>query len=128
MLIQNSIGPGVPTRLASDSAPVVVENPDTPRVPVDSAKVTSRLHAEQKPQGEPSAAQLQDAVDSINQAMKQANSNLEFSIDRDTKKTIVKVVEAQTGTVIKQFPSEEVIAISKAIDSYQKGWLVEQKA
>lgn len=127
MLIQNAIGTGIPARLASDGAPVVVDNPAVARSAVESSPATN-TQALQKAQTEPSATQVQGAVDSINKAMKQVNSNLEFSIDHDTQKTVVKVVEATTGTVIKQFPSEEAIAISRAIDQVQKGLLVKQKA
>jgi flagellar protein FlaG len=77
---------------------------------------------------EPTPAQLQGAVDKINSAMKEINSNLQFSIDDDTKRVVVKVVESKTGEVIKQFPSEEALAIAKAIDRFQQGLLVKQSA
>ena len=53
--------------------------------------------------------------------------NLRFSIDDDTGRTIVKVVDMQTDEVIRQMPSKEVLAISKAIDKLQ-GLLIQQKA
>jgi flagellar protein FlaG len=76
----------------------------------------------------PSNAQLQSAIDRLNQAMLQSNTALEFSIDSSTGRALVKVVDAKTGETIKQFPSEEAIAISKAIDQFQKGMLLRQKA
>lgn len=77
---------------------------------------------------EPSPAQLQGAVDKINNSMKEINSNLQFSIDSDTQRVVVKVVESGSGQVIKQFPSEEALSIAKAIDRFQKGLLVKQSA
>ena len=77
---------------------------------------------------QPSNAQLQEAVGKLNQLMMQSNTNLQFSIDRDTKQTLIKVVDSKTGETIKQFPSEEAIAISKSIDQFQKGILFRQKA
>ncbi|BBE49942.1 Flagellar protein [Ferriphaselus amnicola] len=77
---------------------------------------------------EPTPAQLQGAVDKINSSMKEINSNLQFSIDNDTKRVVVKVVESKTGEVIKQFPSEEALSIAKAIDRFQQGLLVKQSA
>ena len=53
--------------------------------------------------------------------------NLLFSIDDDTGRTIVKIVDSQTDEVIRQMPSEEVLAISKAIDKLQ-GLLIKQQA
>ena len=55
------------------------------------------------------------------------NSNLSISIDKDTGQTVVKVIDSSTDEVIKQIPSEEILAISKAIDQL-KGVFIQQKA
>ena len=75
-----------------------------------------------------SNSELQSAVDKLNSAMGKSNVNLTFSIDKNTKQTVIKVIDSKTGDTIKQFPSEEAIAISKAIDHFQNGLLVKQKA
>lgn len=76
----------------------------------------------------PSASQVQDAVKSMNDFVGTLNSSsLKFSVDDDTGKTIVKVMDSETNEVIKQIPSEEMIAIAKAVDQL-KGLLVQQKA
>lgn len=77
---------------------------------------------------QPTNAQIQNAVDKANQAMRQANTGVEFSIDKDTKRSLIKVVDTKTGETIKQFPSKEMIAISQSIDQFQKGLLLRQKA
>jgi flagellar protein FlaG len=78
----------------------------------------------------PSPEQLKVAADNINQAMQQANQNLEFefSMDTDTKKTVVKVVDKQTGELVRQIPSEETVAIARSIDKFQRSLLLNQKA
>ena len=53
--------------------------------------------------------------------------NLQFSIDQDIGRTIVKVVDASTDEVIRQIPSEEIVAIAKAMDKLQ-GLLIKQQA
>ena len=70
---------------------------------------------------------LLQAVEDVRKAIEPVAQNLLFSIDDDTGRTIVKVVDAQTDEVIRQMPSEEVLAISKAIDKL-KGVLIQQKA
>jgi flagellar protein FlaG len=75
-----------------------------------------------------SKEQLQQAIDSINSSMKKINADLEFSVDQDSHRVVVKVVESKTGDVIKQFPSEETLSIAKAIDRFQQGVLLQQKA
>lgn len=77
--------------------------------------------------GAPDRETLLQAVDEVQKAIAPVAQNLLFSIDDDTGRTIVKVVDAQTDEVIRQMPSEEVLAISKAIDNL-KGLLIQQKA
>ena len=77
---------------------------------------------------QPSSARLQSAVDHINQMLTQDNKGVEFSVDSSTKKSIVKVVDSTTGDLIRQFPSEEGLSLTRAIDHIQNGLLLTQKA
>ena len=77
---------------------------------------------------EPTVAQLKSAVDNINKILKQNNNALEFNMEADTKKITVKLVDTETGDVIRQFPSEDMLAISRSIDQFQQGLLLKQKA
>jgi len=70
--------------------------------------------------------QLGVMVDAANKAMEKVDSNLEFSIDDSTNRTVVKVVESRTGETIMQFPTEEMLNITKAIDRIQQGWLLKK--
>jgi flagellar protein FlaG len=130
MLIQNVSNMAQapqPARLASDGAPeAAVATPSNvgARPGVEVEQVAAKQVAEQQP----TTTQLQNVVDNINKAMKQSNRNLEFSVDTDTKKSIVKLVDSETGDVIRQFPSEEALAISRSIENIQKGLLLKQKA
>ncbi len=82
----------------------------------------------QAPPQEPSAQQLQSAVGALNQAMQLSGRNLEFSVDPSTKKSVVQVTDAQTGELIRQIPSKEVLAIARSIDEFlQRGLLLRQK-
>jgi flagellar protein FlaG len=75
-----------------------------------------------------SVAELNSAVATINQAMQQSNHDLEFSVDTDTKRTVVRMVDTSTGELIRQFPSDAALAISREIDQLQQGLLLKQKA
>ncbi len=75
-----------------------------------------------------SAEELKSAVAVINQAMRQSNHSLEFSVDTDTHQTVVRMVDTSTGELIRQFPSAATLAISRSIDQFQKGLLLTQKA
>ena len=76
---------------------------------------------------EASRPQLEEAVKAANDFLKPINDGIQFSLDEDTGKTVVKVIDLATKDVIRQFPSEEMLAIAKAIDQ-MKGLLVQQKA
>jgi flagellar protein FlaG len=119
MIIQNvNASQGAsPARLVSNDAPVVVADPP--------------IHVAAQP---PSSEQLKSAVDHINRAMQQSSQSLEFSVDPSTKTPVVKMMDTETGKVITQFPSEQVLAIAQSIDEYlsqhqlQQGMLLKQKA
>lgn len=72
----------------------------------------------------PSSAQLEAAVTHINQVLQQTSRNLQFSVDDSTKRVVVKVVDTQTGELVRQIPSEETLAIARSIDTMQKGLLL----
>ncbi|MGB7480084.1 MAG: flagellar protein FlaG [Burkholderiaceae bacterium] len=75
----------------------------------------------------PGSAQLAQTVGHLNQAMKTRESGVEFSIDEDSHRTVIKVVDQETKELIRQMPSEEVLEIAKALDRVQ-GLLINQKA
>lgn len=77
---------------------------------------------------QPSPEELKDAVAALNKAIQQSNRNLEFSVDTDTHKVVVKMVDTSTGQLIRQFPTEETLAISRGIEQFQQGLLLKQKA
>lgn len=77
---------------------------------------------------QPTPTQLKEAVKVINQAFEQANQSLAFTIDSATKQTIVKLTDTSTGEVIRQFPTQQTLAISQSIEQYQHGLLLTQKA
>ena len=70
---------------------------------------------------------MEQAVEAVQKAVEPVAQNLQFSIDKETGKTIVSVVDSVTKEVIRQIPGEEIVAIAKAIDRMQ-GLLVRQKA
>ena len=74
-----------------------------------------------------SREQLNQAIKATKDFVGPINSSLDFSVDEDTGSVVVKVIDKETKEVIRQFPSEEMLSIAKALDSI-KGLLVKQKA
>lgn len=77
---------------------------------------------------QPTAEELKSVVSKINLALQQANRNLEFSIDTDANQTVVKLVDTSTGQLIRQFPSEATLALSRSLELSPQGLLVKQQA
>ena len=83
--------------------------------------------ARQLEDGKLSVDQTEQSLKEINKVMDALSISVQFQMDPDFKEPIIKVVDQQTGEVIRQFPSEEVVRISKALDNL-KGLLFAQTA
>lgn len=70
---------------------------------------------------------LDEAVDKINKSLQAAGQGVEFSVDDDSKRLVVKVVDTETHEVLRQMPSVEALEIAKALD-HAKGMLIKQEA
>lgn len=73
-----------------------------------------------------SPGQVEKAVEDVQRFVETMTNNLQFSIDDDSGRTVVKVVDRQTEEVLRQIPSEEMLDIARALGKL-KGLLVEQK-
>ena len=51
---------------------------------------------------------------------------LEFSIDEDSGRNVVKVIDSDSGDIIRQFPSEEVLKLSSVAKSGKGGLFAEE--
>ena len=67
----------------------------------------------------PGKEELSKALDSINKTLQIRAPGLEFSVDDDSDRTIVKVVDMETKEVIRQMPTREAMEIAKALDKLQ---------
>ena len=65
----------------------------------------------------PSNDQLKQSVDDINKALASSSISVQFQVDPDYKDLIVKIVDQDSGKLIRQMPTEEVVRISKAMDN-----------
>lgn len=95
----------------------------------DAARKSVSLPAETQQKREPSPQEVQKAVESINLALHSSKSTaLQFTVDPSTRTTVVRVVDTESGELIRQFPSEAALAIAESIGNFQKGLLLGQEA
>jgi len=59
--------------------------------------------------------ELQHLADAINKAIEESSQQLIFEVDKDTQSYIVKVIDKQTGDVIRQVPGEKLINMRKSL-------------
>lgn len=62
------------------------------------------------------AQQLQDFVGEMNRG-------LEFSVDKDSGRDVIKVFDKSTGDLVKQFPSEEVLTLVAKLSEMVGGFV-----
>lgn len=75
----------------------------------------------------PDTGKLEEAIKEINEFIKQASPSIQFSVDKESGRTIVKMIDIENNQLIRQIPTKEALAISKALDSL-KGMTVHLKA
>jgi flagellar protein FlaG len=102
----------------------------TPAAPARTAAVARAPAAPAQapaPAPAPDPVALRDAVASANKVMQALSNSLEFSLDPESGKTMVRVIDGATQQVIRQIPSEEMMSIARALDRLQ-GLLLNRKA
>ncbi len=75
----------------------------------------------------PSREQVQQVAQQLQRVAEPVARNLQFTVDGDTGKTVIRVVDSDTNEVIRQIPGEEILAIARAVDRLQ-GLLLKGKA
>ncbi|MCC7643711.1 MULTISPECIES: flagellar protein FlaG [unclassified Janthinobacterium] len=76
---------------------------------------------------EPSREELDQAVSELNQSPQVKTQGLQFSIDEDSQRTVVKIIDQETQEVLRQIPTREALEIAKSFAS-AKGQLISQSA
>ena len=124
----DTIGSATPARQAdrapSSDAAAALGAPRAPATAVDTAK------AVKGPNNVRPSEQLKEAVSQLNKASQDKSQGLEFSIDNDSKRTVVKVIDQTTKEVLRQIPTPEALEIAKALESKSStaGMLIQQTA
>ncbi|SOY93187.1 Flagellar protein [Cupriavidus taiwanensis] len=103
--------PAQPSELATASAPRVQEAPETG--PEAGAAAAPR--------------ELAGALTSLSEALRATPLEVRFTIDSETHRVVTTVVDKNSGDTIRQYPSEEMLRITRAIDRLQ-GLLIHQTA
>ncbi|KHM47646.1 flagellin [Pseudoalteromonas distincta] len=71
--------------------------------------------------------QLEQMAQQLQDFMGEMNRSLQFKVDEDSGRDVIKVLDKDSGEVIKQYPSEEVLSLVSKL-SESAGILIDQTA
>lgn len=66
---------------------------------------------------------LEQKLEELSDMVQGRQRDLSFSVDDDSGRTVVKVINSQTEEVVRQIPMEEVLEIARRIESGEGGML-----
>lgn len=91
-----------------------VEVTGKPQAPAEEPKETTQTAT--------SAAELREAVEALNaKAETMKARSLEFHVDDDSGRTVVKVLDKETGEVIREIPPEDALGLADGLSRLMEG-------
>ena len=93
----------------------------TPSVRRDAAAVSLPVASAVRKGAEPvagaSAQEIHSAMDKLHGFVQDAQRNLNFSVDEASGQFVVKVVDGDSGKLIRQIPSEDLLRLAEQLES-----------
>lgn len=78
------------------------------------------LKGNQVPASAADFARINEAVNRINEVVQSVQRDLSFNLDEDSGRTVIRVVNSENGELIRQIPSEQVLAIANHLRDFQE--------
>ncbi|HHJ80666.1 MAG TPA: flagellar protein FlaG [Candidatus Tenderia electrophaga] len=75
----------------------------------------------------PSPEQLRELVAKANETPIVRSSDLSFSVAEGADVNVVRIEDTETGELIRQIPSEEMVALARALSEQRQGMMVEER-
>lgn len=114
--------------LAAQPAKSLTSSPQVQMTKQDvSSKAKAALAAPNSgkdlPQGEAARTEearnveMKEAVSKLNQYVQKTQRNLDFSLDEDSGKTVIRVYDRQSEQLVRQIPDEVALELAKKLNS-----------
>lgn len=123
-------GPAQATPVQLPPKLVGVEGLSAPSVqiaPRHLSQDAQKTIANPPPQQQASADEMKRVTEELQRRLKTVAPELQFSVDKESGRTIIKVTDPATNEVIRQIPSEEALRLNKELDRFL-GLLLDRKA
>ena len=95
-----------------------LESAQTPTTKAEDRVVTSSVASPESKSKQESEKVSQAQLDSINPKLAELGLGMAFSVDENTKSSVIKLIDKTTDEVIQQFPSEGSLKIITNIQNY----------
>lgn len=112
--LTNVSGAQVPRTSASSKGAAIAENDQSGKklpVSTDATKVSEQAKAEKSQSEAPQ--DLGGVVASVNDYVQSIERDLHFSVDEDLETTVIKVVDTDSGDVIRQIPEDVFLELAR---------------
>jgi len=76
---------------------------------------------------QPKTEELNALVEQVNMTLQGRFSDLKFTVAEGTDINVVRIEDAETGELIRQIPSEAMVAIARALGEMQQGMMFEER-
>jgi flagellar protein FlaG len=106
---------GIPSAVTAAPSPSS-STPEASSKPEAAAKEAMAAQAAAQQLSEPAREALAEAARVANEAFERQDAQLRFVLDEDSKRMVVKLVDSQTQQVLRQFPSEEMLAFARSLE------------
>lgn len=84
------------------------------------------VDGKEKPRVDVQPPDLTRAISNLNQFLKDSRRDLRFQVDESSGRTIIRIVNPDTGEIVRQIPSEEVLKTARTLR--EAGILLDAKA
>lgn len=74
----------------------------------------------------PMEVKVKEAVGNLNDFVQKLTRTLQFSVDEESGRTVIKVVDSETNQLIRQIPPEEVLVLARNLANGEGVILKEQ--
>ena len=123
--VQNSTNLNLAGSSPEFNKPDAIKNTQDKKVGVDSIVQTVITNepgnsANQQPL---TAEQLEKVAQQLQDFVGEMNRGLEFSVDQDSGRDVIKVIDKNSGDLVKQFPSEEVLTLVAKLSDMVGGFI-----
>lgn len=73
-----------------------------------------------------SIKQLDNVAQQLQEFMSDLNRDIKFSVDKESGRDVIKVIDNNSGDILKQYPSEEVLSLVSKLSDMAGGFVDEK--